>query len=175
MLRRKCTLFSGLELPPKHIQPLAFTGRQELSSCYYYKIQLENILGERLSVWGSSPHPLSRLNPSGIPAHYKTLQVYAADTLEGLESNTQISCCQMAIDCSQNQIKNRYVLVLWHVAFKKWISYSPSSMQQWKGITLKSNKAVSFIALLTVQQLYDLSPQLFYLLNVCNQVTRSQT
>ena len=34
---------------------------------------------------------------------------------------------------------------------------------------------MSFIALLTVQQLYDLSPYMFYLLKVCNQVTRSQT
>ena len=51
---------------PKHIYSSVFTVRQELSQCHDFKLQLENVLGGSLSVWGRNfpPTPTpSRLNP----------------------------------------------------------------------------------------------------------------
>ena len=44
----------------KHIYSSVFTGRQELSQCHYFKLQLGKLLGGKLECLGEKlpPHPL---------------------------------------------------------------------------------------------------------------------
>ena len=80
MVRGKCALGRGLGPSPQesvivplseHIYSSVSTGRQELSECHYFKLQLGNPLGGEAGVFGgeaSSPPP-SRLNPDKFVYH----------------------------------------------------------------------------------------------------------
>ena len=66
MVRGKCTLGRGVGPSPqesvsvplsKHIYLSVSTGRQELSQCHYFKMQLGNLLGGELECLGEKLPP----------------------------------------------------------------------------------------------------------------------
>ena len=63
----------------KHIYLLVFTGRQELSLCQYFELQLGNILDGKLEcLWEilPPPSPYSRLSPGSYSCNQLYWQVH---------------------------------------------------------------------------------------------------